>query len=215
MVGSGNSIAMSTERMLIVQQMSDASYRVYMGLKAPEALTGPGGDFDLADMDKARATMLSLYADWAPHLRAFVDAAEGPWRSWPLYYLDPDLFLPEAPGWTRAPGVVLLGDAAHVGIPNGEGVNQALYDALKLFDCLATELDMTGARYDRDGDAAAVERAVAAYEAEMRPRARLHIQDGLDFLDMVYKQDAAQIMVQAFTPPADQTLNHPPTAVHS
>ncbi|KAM4063977.1 FAD binding domain-containing protein [Hirsutella rhossiliensis] len=205
MVGSGNSMAMSAERSLCVQQMSDGSYRVYMGLKAPETLTGPGGDADLADMDKARAAMLGFYADWAPHLRAFVDAAEGPWRSWLLYHLDPDLFLPEAPGWTRAPGIVLLGDAAHVAIPNGEGVNQALYDALVLFECILSELGKTDGCYNQDEDAAALERAVVAYEMDMRPRARLHIQDGLDLDHMIYNDEGAQRMVHALTVATEQS----------
>ncbi|CAK7234199.1 hypothetical protein SBRCBS47491_008866 [Sporothrix bragantina] len=40
--------------------------------------------------------------------------------------------LPHGCTWPSQPGVTLLGDAAHLMLPNGEGVNQAMLDALQL-----------------------------------------------------------------------------------
>ncbi|PTU22038.1 hypothetical protein P175DRAFT_0492642 [Aspergillus ochraceoroseus IBT 24754] len=181
MVGAGNSMAMGTGCALCIQQMSDRSYRVYMGLEAPETLTRPGGDADLTDMDKARRTVAGFYADWGPQLRAFIAAAEGPWRPWPLYRLDADVFSPEAQNrddktgkssWARTPGV---------------GVNNAIYDdALVLFDRICPELRIDdnhnrGGAYDEATDAAALERAIVAYEEEMRPpRAYAGILDSIN-----------------------------------
>jgi 2-polyprenyl-6-methoxyphenol hydroxylase-like FAD-dependent oxidoreductase len=84
--------------------------------------------------------------------------------------------------------------------PQGEGVNQAMYDALVLFECIAAELggsggDKTEGGYSEEADAAALERAVAAYEAEMRPRARDYIQRCIAMEGMLYADDAAQCMV--------------------
>ncbi|KAI8625944.1 FAD/NAD(P)-binding domain-containing protein [Xylariaceae sp. FL1651] len=204
MAGAGNSAAMGAGRMIAVQQMSDRTYRMYAGIEEPESLTRPGGPLDFADLDKAKAALLDLYADWAPHLRALIQHAEGPWRVWPLYHLDSDLFSPEAEGsaWKHAPGVVLLGDAAHVAIPNGEGVNQAMMDALKLFECLSVELNNNGEdksdSFDQEADAAALERAIIAYEMEMRPRAREHIIDGMQMAEVMYAADGAQRMIAMF-----------------
>ncbi|KAJ5814155.1 uncharacterized protein N7503_000905 [Penicillium pulvis] len=203
MVGAGNSIAMGAGLALCVQQMSDRSYRVYMGVETPETFTQPGGEADVNDMAKARETMNRLYANWAPHLRAFVADAEGPWRPWPLYRLDKDLFLPAAlrhgemgeKFWTRTPGVVVLGDAAHVTTPNGEGVNHAMMDAKVLFEHIMTELGGKGDGYYAQDDAAALERAIVAYEADMRPRAYESILDSLSFENVMYKEDGVlQIM---------------------
>ncbi|KAJ5647124.1 FAD/NAD(P)-binding domain-containing protein [Penicillium lividum] len=203
MVGAGNSIAMGAGLALCIQQMSDRSYRVYMGVEKPETFIQSSGEADVNDMYKARATMNKLYAGWAPHLRAFVAEAEGPWRPWPLYRLDQDLFLPgalrdEEMGeklWTRTPGVAVLGDAAHVTTPNGEGVNHAMMDALVLFEHITSELAGVGGNVH---DAAALERAIVAYEAHMRPRAYESIMDSMNFENVMYKEDGVQRMMKMF-----------------
>ncbi|KAF9886506.1 hypothetical protein FE257_011413 [Aspergillus nanangensis] len=208
MVGAGNSAAMSANATLTVQQMSDQSYRVYMGVRAPEAFARPGGDADGINMEKARAAMLGpggFFSHWAPGLRAFVEAAEGPWRPWPLYRLDPDLFLPQAETemdqtvenrWTRAPGVTLLGDAAHVTTPNGEGVNEAMYNALRLFDCIVHETKAAGDGGEDDHER--LEQAIGAYEEEMRARAHGFVQRGINMEEVMYADDGVQRMVNAF-----------------
>ncbi|KAF5581064.1 tetracycline resistance [Fusarium pseudoanthophilum] len=206
--GKGTAMAMSAKSTLAVQQLSDASYRIYMGVVASESLTRPGGDADPKDMDKARKTMLGpggFYENWTQDLRRLIEASEGPWRPWPLYRLDKTLFSPNDEDvhngrsrWKRVPGVVLLGDAAHLATPNGEGVNQAMYDALVLFDQIIAETGALEGSYDQKADAEALERAIVAYEKEMRPRAYEHIQSSIDMEDMMYADDGAQRMIEAF-----------------
>ncbi|TGJ82151.1 hypothetical protein E0Z10_g6622, partial [Xylaria hypoxylon] len=198
MVGPGNSAAIGAGRVLVVQQMSDRTYRMYAGIEEPDtSRTRAGGDLDFTtEVEKPRAVLLSLFADWAPHLRAFIEHAEGPWRVWPLYSFTADAF--EGSAWTRAPGVTLLGDAAHVALPNGEGVNAAMLDALRLFECLTAELGKQGEAFDAEADAAAIEHAVAAYETEMLKRASEHVDDGIMMNDMMYQADGAERMVAMF-----------------
>ncbi|EWZ81023.1 hypothetical protein FOWG_15021 [Fusarium oxysporum f. sp. lycopersici MN25] len=206
--GKGTAMAMSAKSTLAVQQLSDASYRMYMGVVAPESLTRPGGDADPNDMDKARKTMLGsggFYENWTQDLRRLIKASEGPWRPWPLYRLDKTLFSSNdedvhdgRPRWKRAPGVVLLGDAAHLATPNGEGVNQAMYDALVLFDQIISATRVREGPYDQKYDSEALEGAIIAYEKEMRPRAYEHIQSSIDMEDMMYADDGAQRMIEAF-----------------
>ncbi|KAH7250821.1 hypothetical protein NW759_010155 [Fusarium solani] len=218
MAGKGTTMALSAKSVLCVQQMSDRSYRLYMGVTAPETLTRPGGAADPADMDKARAAMLGpggFYANWASNTRALIAASEGPWRPWPLYRLPIGLFSPETTesggtegtanepdqtSWKRTPGIALLGDAAHLATPNGEGVNQAMYDSLVLFKKIISELgeDKAQTAYDEEADQTALERAVAAYEAEMLPRAREHIQSSIDLENLMYADDGAARMIKMF-----------------
>jgi hypothetical protein len=208
MVGAGNSMATGAKSTLCVQQTADGSYRVYMGLIAPEDITRPGGIADVTNTEKTRSAMLApggFYGDWAPHLRDFIAAAEGPWRAWPLYRLDPDVFLPsptEVDGeeeevqsqgrWRQVPGATILGDAAHISTPNGEGVNQAMFDALVLFESIMAEVN------GNEVDMEAIDRAVARYEAEMKPRARDYIQRCIEDEGLFWGEDAACRLVAMF-----------------
>lgn len=213
MVGTGNSIAMGTNSILCVQQMSDCSYRVYMGIKGPQDLTRPVGELDVTNIDKTRAALLAstrYYGDWAEDLRHFIAHAEGPWRVWPWCRLNPDVLVSMADNappedtqnhnqgvWKRSPGVALMGDAAHPASPNGEGVNQAMYDALRLFETLFAEVGgKPDGNFDETTDAEALERGIIAYEAEMLRRGRDHIEDGMNFEQAFFGENAAQDFIE-------------------
>lgn len=234
LAGAGLFTAMGAGRVLVVQQMGDRTYRMYAGLEEPEALVralGFSSSSSSSSLDNSndenteassKAALLDLFTGWAPRLRAFIQAAEGPWRVWPLYTFSPEVFTPESEEeeekktWTRAPGVVLLGDAAHVALPNGEGVNIAMVDALRLFERLSAELgfgsdpntntntntnaasDDEKKNFDARADAAAVERAIVSFESAMRERAREHVAEGIMMNDTMYKADGAERMIAMF-----------------
>ncbi|GKZ80144.1 hypothetical protein AnigIFM56816_004361 [Aspergillus niger] len=126
----------------LATDMPDRSYRVYMGLEVLSTFTRPGGDADITDHEKTRDAVLQHYAE--------VQAAENCWRPWPLHRLDLDIIIDGHPSWTRVPEVTLLGDAAHLGATNGEGVEIAI------------------GNHQADEDTAAVDRAIVAYEADTR-----------------------------------------------
>ena len=66
------------------------------------------------------------------------------------------------------PGVTLIGDAAHLAPPDGEGANWAIYDAAELGKALAAQ----------PGD---VEAALSAYEQALFPRAAEAAADDASF----------------------------------
>jgi 2-polyprenyl-6-methoxyphenol hydroxylase-like FAD-dependent oxidoreductase len=85
----------------------------------------------------------------------------------------------------RARGVTLLGDAAHLTAPNGEGANLALYDGAELGKAIAAH----------PGD---VESALTAYEREMFPRSAEAALEGADLREML-GEDTPYHLISLFT----------------
>jgi 2-polyprenyl-6-methoxyphenol hydroxylase-like FAD-dependent oxidoreductase len=90
---------------------------------------------DFTDPDAATARIVQEFDGWAPELTALVTDGETP----PV--LRHIFTLPLEHRWDRMPGVTLLGDAAHLTAPNGEGANLALYDGAALGQAIAAHPD--------------------------------------------------------------------------
>ena len=80
----------------------------------------------------SRADLLRHFADWHPDLRRLIAEADDAVRPWPIYMLPPEH------RWVHRPTVTLIGDAAHLMPPAGEGANLALRDAADLADALCS-----------------------------------------------------------------------------
>ncbi len=123
-------------------------------LHAYVALTRPLDWFaaiDFTDHAAAAARIAAEFGGWAPELTALItDADTAP-------VLRPHHTLPIGLRWDRVPGATLVGDAAHLTAPNGEGANLAMLDGAELGQALAAH----------PGD---VEAALAEYEEAMFTR---------------------------------------------
>lgn len=111
------------------------------------------------------------FADWSEEYKERIRHATD-FRSWPLYYLST-----EALNWKNVPGLTLAGDAAHLAVPNGEGVNCAMTDSLKLSAKIA-EHGMEN-----------LDQAVQEYEADMFPRGLDSINQGIQMVGVMYRED--------------------------
>ena len=106
---------------------------------------------DFTDAAAATARIAQDFDGWAPELTALItDGDTAP-------VLRPHYALPIKHQWDRVPGVTLLGDAAHLATPNGEGANLAMLDGAELAKALAAHPDD-------------IEAALTEYEQAMFPR---------------------------------------------
>jgi 2-polyprenyl-6-methoxyphenol hydroxylase-like FAD-dependent oxidoreductase len=143
--GGGAMFALTSGQGIFTHRESDGVVHAYVGLtRSQEWIAG----IDFADPGAARARVAAEFDGWAPELTALITDSE----------TDPVLrmlhALPTGHRWEHAPGVTLLGDAAHLMPPNGEGANLAMLDGAELGEAIAAHR----------GD---LEAAVAAYEESM------------------------------------------------
>ncbi|MFF8356527.1 FAD-dependent oxidoreductase [Streptomyces chartreusis] len=147
-VGGGSMIAPSPGRQFFAHRESGDTLHIYVALA--ESLDWFAA-IDFTDPESATARIAAEFADWAPELTALItDTDTAP-------VLRPHYALPTDHRWDRVPGVTLLGDAAHLAIPNGEGANLAMLDGAELGRAIAARPDD-------------IEAALTEYEQVMFPR---------------------------------------------
>ncbi|RSO07979.1 FAD-dependent oxidoreductase [Streptomyces sp. WAC 05379] len=147
-VGGGSMIAPSPGRQFFAHRESGDTLHIYAALA--ESLDWFAA-IDFTDPESATARIAAEFADWAPELTALItDTDTAP-------VLRPHYALPTDHRWDRVPGVTLLGDAAHLAIPNGEGANLAMLDGAELGRAIAARPDD-------------IEAALTEYEQVMFPR---------------------------------------------
>jgi len=155
-VGGGQMMAPSQSQTISAHRESGGTLHIYVMLTRPEAWFAA---IDFSDAGAACTRIAQEFSEWDPALRALITDSDTPPVFRPIYAL------PEAHRWLRVPGVTLLGDAAHLTMPNGEGANLAMLDGAELGLALAEHRDD-------------VEAALAAYERAMFPRSAAAAADG-------------------------------------
>lgn len=94
--------------------------------------------------------------------------------------------LPDGHHWDRVPGVTLIGDAAHLMPPSGDGANLAMYDGAELGKAIAAH----------PGD---TEAALAAYEQAMFPRSARFYEDASEIIGICLGDTAPAGFIDFFT----------------
>ncbi|WP_181439806.1 NAD(P)/FAD-dependent oxidoreductase [Curtobacterium sp. MCBD17_028] len=134
---------------------------------------------DFADADVTRARIAAEFDGWAPELTALVtDSDTAP-------VLRSIHELPDRHRWVRVPGVTLLGDAAHVTVPGGEGANIAMLDGAELDEAIAAQPDD-------------LEAALASYEAVMFERSEAEAAAAHETVDLVFGTGAPHALASLF-----------------
>ncbi|MBM2616210.1 FAD-dependent monooxygenase [Actinoplanes sp. LDG1-06] len=131
-----------------------------------------------ADPDSARQRIAAEFTGWAPELTALITEGSAP-------VLRSIHQLPDRHRWERTPGVTLLGDAAHVTVPGGEGANLAMLDGAELGQAIAAH-------------PGAVETALAAYEQVMFDRSEAEAAAAHETIDLIFGAGAPHGLVNLF-----------------
>lgn len=181
MVGRGNYWVLGDGMSLAAQRNGDGRVRVGISFyNTPEDWFATSGiPFD--DPPAARARLTELLAGWHPRITALVAACDDTVVPRPI------TSLPVGLTWPSRPDVTLLGDAAHLMPPVGEGANMALLDGAALGLALAAHPDDVPA-------------AVRQYEREMFARTGAAARMSADLQELLMSPDASRRLLEFFQP---------------
>jgi 2-polyprenyl-6-methoxyphenol hydroxylase-like FAD-dependent oxidoreductase len=175
-VGGGSMFALAPGKGIQAHRESGGTLHTYVALTESQDWFNT---IDFADSAAAAARVAQQFEGWAPELTALItDSDAAP-------VLRKLFALPVEHRWARVPGVTLMGDAAHLSAPNGEGANLAMYDGAELGKALA--------QYPND-----VERALAEFEAAMFPRSASAAHEGTELHEFLFGPNAPHSLVSAF-----------------
>ena len=178
-VGAGALMALAPGHGIFAHREAGGVIHIYAAL---ERTADWFVDVDFSDASAARTRIAGEFGGWAPELRALV--ADG--ETAPVLRMINAL--PVGHRWKHVAGVTLLGDAAHLAPPAGEGANLAMLDGAELGLAIAAH----------PGD---VEAAIMAYEDAMFPRAKSSAVEAHRMLALCFDRRAPLGLVEFFSAP--------------
>ena len=176
-VGGGALFALTPGQGFFAHREPAGVLHTYVALAKPADWVA---GIDFSDPAGARARVAAEFEGWAPALTALISDSETDPVPRAIHAL------PVAHRWDRVPGVTLLGDAAHLTAPSGEGANLAMFDGAELAKAIVAH----------PGD---VEAALAAYEAALFPRSAAEAVEAIRTFEACFGQQAPQSLLAFFS----------------
>ena len=137
----------------------------------------PGINFN--SKDEVLYWFKERFSDWSADWHEIFKSDESYFVHRPQYYFPTDQ------SWQSLPNLTLLGDAAHQTPPSGDGVNQAMLDALELSNALT-------------GNLKNLQSAIAHYENEMLKRTAVATEEALDMSTSMLADNNLEYMLEFF-----------------
>jgi 2-polyprenyl-6-methoxyphenol hydroxylase-like FAD-dependent oxidoreductase len=176
-VGGGALFAVAPGKGILAHREPNGALHTYAELnKTKEWMES----INFSDPATALARVAEEFNGWAPELTALITDGEAAPVPRAIYAL------PVEHKWDRVPGVTLLGDAAHLMIPSGEGANLAMFDGAELGKAIIAN----------PGD---VEAALMAYEKDLFPRSASEAAEAEKVLEVCLGPNAPQSLLSFFT----------------
>ena len=174
--GGGALFALAPGKGIQAHREPKGVLHTYVALNKPEDWITR---IDFSDQVTVLASVAREFEGWAPGLTALITDGETDPVPRPLHAL------PVRHRWDREPGVTLLGDAAHLMAPSGEGANLAMFDGAELGKFIAAS----------PGN---VEAALIAYEKDLFPRSASAAAEADALLKLCFGDNGPQSLVDLF-----------------
>jgi 2-polyprenyl-6-methoxyphenol hydroxylase-like FAD-dependent oxidoreductase len=182
-VGGGAMYALTPGKGIVAHREAGNVIHTYVELNRPAKWVER---IDFTDATAAAGTIAAEFDGWAPELTALITDGETAPIARMIYAL------PDSNRWDRVPGVTLLGDAAHLMPPSGEGANLAMFDGAELGCAIAAHPDD-------------VEAALTIYEEAMFARSETEAADAHEIIELCLGDGAPFGLIDFLTSPREQS----------
>ncbi|MGX6606492.1 FAD-dependent oxidoreductase [Micromonosporaceae bacterium Da 78-11] len=175
-VGSGAMLATIPGKGIQAHREAGGVLHTYVALGRPQDWFA---GIDFTDSAAAATRIAAEFDGWAPELTALITDGQTP------LVLRSLNALPIEHRWDRTPGVTLLGDAAHLMPPNGEGANLAMFDGAELGKAIAAHPDD-------------IEAALTAYEQALFTRGAEEAAEAARDFEVVFGHNTPKSLLDLF-----------------
>lgn len=175
-IGQGSCFVPSPKRAMTAHREPNDTIHTYIQLNcSPEWVE----NIDFSDKQASIDVILSQFEGWSPELLSLIHDSDTNIVPRMIYAL------PDKHRWDKQSGVTLIGDAAHLMTPSGEGANLAMIDAYDLANAIAKNLDN-------------INIAIEEYEKEMFPRSEEEVKESHEALDNILGDDSPYKLISFF-----------------
>jgi 2-polyprenyl-6-methoxyphenol hydroxylase-like FAD-dependent oxidoreductase len=179
LTNGGKIFAHWNSKTIVLSAKGEGSLSFYTITKEPEEwVKAPGIDF--TERKEVLSWFKQRFFDWSEDWHEIFSTDESYFVHRPQYYFPLDQH------WQSLPNLTMLGDAAHQTPPSGDGVNQAMLDALELYEAVCMETYNT------------VPEASASYEKRMLHRTSAVNEEALEQVDAMLSENNLQYMLDFF-----------------
>ncbi|SUL96403.1 putative oxidoreductase [Staphylococcus caprae] len=175
-VGQGQMFALSPRKGIVAHREYGGTIHTYIQMKCASEWIDR---IDFSNKEEATQTIANEFEGWPKEITALITEAESTITPRKINAL------PDEHRWERRPGITLIGDAAHLMAPSGEGANLAMLDGAELAEGIA----------NHDGD---IDTAIKEYEEKMFPRSEEEAKESHELLDICLGDDSPHRLVELF-----------------
>jgi 2-polyprenyl-6-methoxyphenol hydroxylase-like FAD-dependent oxidoreductase len=202
LVGPGSLMALGNRHGVAAQRGSQDSARLYIFISTPDEQYGATSGLESRSAAYAKDRLFNdsaLFGQWGPRIKELVTVAcdeESAHNPGANVDIRPVCGLPIGHSWEHEPGATLIGDAAHLMPPSGEGVNLAMIDAVNVTQAIKKAHEIAA------GDGTSFQRALnpllKEVEEEMAARAKEEAKQSRQLNETMFGRDGPTAMIDFF-----------------
>ena len=179
LTNGGKIFALWNSKTVVLSAKGEGSLSFYTTTKEPADFVRMLGT-NFTNKERVFTWFKSRFSDWSDAWNEIFLTDESYFVTRPQYYF------PQDQSWQTIPNLTMIGDAAHQTPPSGDGVNQAMLDALELYEALCKENFST------------VQEAIAAFEKKMLDRTSVATDEALQLTEAMLSENNLQFMLDFF-----------------